>query len=192
MDGFVNLDIQEVLIENPVVAAIRDEKGLNQVIKSKALIVFVLYGNIMNIVEICNKLKENNKIVFVHVDLIEGLRGDHIGIEFIKQHVKPFGILTTKPSNIKHAKALGLYAIQRIFIVDSLSLTTGIKNIQDVKPNAVEVMPGIANKIIKDMEKLVKIPIIAGGLVSTKKDVMEALSSGALAVSTTKQELWSL
>lgn len=192
MDGFVNLDIQEVLIENPVVAAIRDEKGLNQVIKSKALIVFVLYGNIMNIVEICNKLKENNKIVFVHVDLIEGLRGDHIGIEFIKQYVKPFGILTTKPSNIKHAKALGLYAIQRIFIVDSLSLTTGIKNIQDVKPNAVEVMPGIANKIIKDMEKLVKVPIIAGGLVSTKKDVMEALSSGALAVSTTKQELWSL
>ncbi len=185
-------DIQESLIENPVVAAIRDEEGLKSVLDSKALIVFVLYGNIMNIHSICEKLTKSNKLVFVHIDLIEGLRGDHLGIEFIKEYVKPYGILTTKPSNIKHAKALGLYAIQRVFMVDSLSISTAIKNIQDVKPNAVEVMPGVVSKIIKNMVDKLDIPIIAGGLVSTKKDVMDALGAGALAISTTSQELWNL
>ncbi|MBU5591135.1 glycerol-3-phosphate responsive antiterminator [Clostridium sp. MSJ-4] len=185
-------EIEELLIENPVVAAIRNDNDLEAVLESKVLIVFVLYGNIMNLADICNKLKDKGKIVFVHLDLIEGLKGDHIGIEFIKKYVDPLGILTTKPSNVKHAKAIGLYAIQRVFMVDSLSLVTGIKNINDVKPNAVEVMPGIVNDIISHMVNKLNVPIIAGGLVSDKKDVMGALKSGALAISTTKRELWSL
>ena len=185
-------EIEELLIENPVVAAIRSEQDLENVLKSNVLIVFVLYGNIMNITEICKSLKEKGKIVFIHIDLIEGLKGDHIGVEFIKKYVDPMGILTTKPSNIKHAKAIGLYAIQRVFLVDSLSLATGIKNINDVKPNAVEVMPGIVGDIITNMVDRLKVPIIAGGLVSSKKDVMEALKSGALAISTTCEELWNI
>jgi len=42
------------------------------------------------------------------------------------------------------------------------------------------------------MEKEVLVPIIAGGLIQTKKDIMESISAGAMAISTTKQELWVL
>lgn len=54
-------------------------------------------------------------------------------------------------------------------------------------------MPGIASKIINKLETKVKnIPIIAGGLIKEKKDVIESLSAGAVAISTTSWDLWDL
>lgn len=185
-------NLEQLLIENPVIAAIRNEENLEKAIHSSALIVFVLYGNIINIKQICERLRNVGKIVFVHVDLIEGLKGDNIGLTFIKRYGQPYGIITTKPKNIKQAKQLGLCTIQRIFAVDSLSLQTGIKNIQEVLPDAVEVMPGVASKIIKSMENEVHVPIIAGGLIQCRKDIMESIGAGAIAVSTTKESLWDL
>ena len=33
-------------------------------------------------------------------------------------------------------------------------------------------------------------PVIAGGLISDKEDVIEALDAGAISVSTTNQDVW--
>ncbi|MBU5483112.1 glycerol-3-phosphate responsive antiterminator [Clostridium sp. MSJ-11] len=185
-------NIKELLIENPIIAALRNDDDLEEVIKSKALIVFILYGNIINIGSICKKLEENKKLPFIHLDMIEGLKGDFSGIEFIKENANPRGIITTKTSNIKYAKQLGLYSIQRIFIIDSLFLEKGIKSIHDASPNAVEVMPGVASNIIANMEKEIGMPIIAGGLIKTKKDAMNSLAAGAIDISTNCKKLWNL
>jgi glycerol uptake operon antiterminator len=53
-------------------------------------------------------------------------------------------------------------------------------------------MPGVASKIIHTMEKEINVPIIAGGLIKSKKDVMDSLAAGAIAISTTSTELWNL
>nr|WP_243103914.1 glycerol-3-phosphate responsive antiterminator [Clostridium sp. JN-1] len=186
------IKLKDILLENPIIAAIRNNDDLESVLESKADVIFVLYGDILNIGQICKKIKQKNKIVFVHVDLIEGLRGDSSGIRYIKESANPDGIISTKASNIKYGNKLGMYTIQRIFIIDSLSLKTGIKNIHETNPNAVEVMPGVASKIISSMEKEVNTYIIAGGLIKTKKDVIDSLSAGALAISTTERMLWSM
>lgn len=185
-------NLEKLLIENPIIAAIRNENDLDKVITSSVLIVFVLYGSVINLNIICERLKKAGKVVFVHVDLIEGLKGDHAGLLFIKQCGEPYGIITTRATNIKNGKKIGFCVIQRIFVLDSLSLETGIKNIQSVLPDAVEVLPGIASKIIKSIGNEVRVPIIAGGLIQTKKDIMELIGAGAMAISTTKQELWTL
>ena len=183
---------KEILIENPIIAAVRNDDDIRLACASKSLIVFVLYGNVMSISGICKKLKASNKKVFVHIDMVDGLKGDLAGIEFIKRYAEPYGIITTKPTNVKHAKSLGMNTIQRIFIIDSLSLKTGVKNVLDVCPTAVEVMPGVASKIISNMQEKVHIPIIAGGLIQNKKDAVNSLAAGALAVSTTSHELWNM
>jgi len=184
--------IEELLTENPVIAAIRNDNDLKEVIKSDVKIVFVLYGSIIDIKDICNKLAEAKKIIFVHVDMIDGLKGDTKGIEFIKRCANPYGIITTKTSNIRCAMNLGLHTIQRVFILDSQSLQTGVNNIHSVMPHAVEVLPGIASKIINIMKKDIKVPIIAGGLINSKKDAIDALGAGAIAVSTSNKEVWNL
>lgn len=184
--------LEEILVENPVIIAVRNDSDLNEAVRSAAKVVFVLYGGIMNIKDICEKLKKSDKLIFVHIDMLEGLKGDNAGLEFIKRFAAPQGIITTKATNIKHAKHLGFSTIQRIFIIDSLSLESGIKNVKEVMPDAVEVMPGVASNIISTIQKEIPIPIIAGGLIKDKKDIMEALSSGAIAISTSNSGLWNL
>jgi glycerol-3-phosphate responsive antiterminator len=51
-------------------------------------------------------------------------------------------------------------------------------------------MPGVMPKILKVIREYTNMPLIAGGLLSDKKDVMAAFAAGADAVSTTRQELW--
>lgn len=182
----------ELLIENPVIAALKKNEELNSLLSSTAQIVFVLYGNILTIPEVCKKLKEAGKIVFIHIDLMEGLKADASGIEFIKKYADPEGIISTKVSVIKLARQYGLQTILRIFLIDSLSLKTGIKNINETNPNAVELMPGVATKVIQAMKNETAVPIIAGGLIQNKRDVMEALSAGAVAISTTSKQLWEM
>lgn len=186
------IKLKEVLIENPVIAALRNDADLEKSIQSGAGIVFVLYGDILSIKDICSRLKKSGKLVFIHLDMIEGLRGDQAAVRFIKESVKTDGIISTRASNIKYANQLDLHTIQRMFAIDSLSLKTGIKSIHETNPTAVEVMPGVASKIISVLEKEIRVPIIAGGLITDKKDVMDSLSAGAVAVSTTDSELWNL
>ena len=185
-------DLEELLAEVPIIAAIRSDSDLEKVIRCDIKIVFVLHGNIVTLAETCEKLKAAGKLIFVHVDMIDGLKPDSKGMEFIKKIVNPYGIITTKTSIVKCAVSLGLCTILRVFILDSQSLQTGIQNIHSVTPHAVEVLPGVASKIINIIKKDIRIPIIAGGLINNKKDVMDAMSAGALAVSTSNEEVWKL
>lgn len=57
-------------------------------------------------------------------------------------------------------------------------------------PDAVEILPGLMPKIIKKLCSTVNVPIIAGGLISDKEDVMNALTAGAVAISVTNQRVW--
>ena len=42
------------------------------------------------------------------------------------------------------------------------------------------------------MTEKLSVPVIAGGLISDKEDIIAALDAGATAISTTKEELWFL
>ena len=179
-----------LLADNPVVGAIRNNEDLKLILKSNIKIVFVLYGNVLNIKEICEALMAGKKIVFIHLDMIEGLKADQKGVEFIKETIHPYGVISTKGICLKYASNLGMFTIQRIFMLDSLSFETSIKNIHTFSPNAVEVLPGIASKAIKTLSEKIKQPIIAGGLIKNKRDAVEALSAGAKAISTSTVELW--
>ena len=53
------------------------------------------------------------------------------------------------------------------------------------------MMPGILPEIIKEFNRNIGIPIIAGGLIKTKNEIYQALGAGAKAISTGKQELWN-
>lgn len=64
--------------------------------------------------------------------------------------------------------------------------------VRDSDPDAIEIMPGIIPKVIKQYLASSKLPIIAGGLVDQKVEVYEALEAGVLAVSTGEDPLWRM
>jgi glycerol uptake operon antiterminator len=54
----------------------------------------------------------------------------------------------------------------------------------------VELMPGVIPDVIRRFSEAVNIPVIAGGLVTERRQVIDALSAGAIGVSTGSAPLW--
>ncbi|MFZ5351560.1 MAG: glycerol-3-phosphate responsive antiterminator [Bacillota bacterium] len=176
--------------ENPIIAAITDIAKVKDAVESPCEIVFLLTGSIFNIKDAVRALKEKGKMVFIHLDLLEGISKDQIAIEYIHKEINPDGIITTKSNLVKAARDMGLFTIQRFFLVDSISVESGIKTVQNSKPDAVEIMPGIMHRITAKICSELKIPVITGGFINGKEDVIACLNSGAMGISTSNEDIW--
>lgn len=185
------MNIKELLEENPIIAAVKNEEQLNEALNSEAQIIFVLFGDVINIKEISKKILYKNKIGIIHIDLVEGFTNKEIVVKYIKEETDFTGLISTKPQVIKIAKKYNLIGVQRVFIFDTLSLNN-VKNHMISECDAIEVLPGITPKVIKIISEYSKKPVVAGGLIETKEEVMQALNSGATCVSTTKKEIWNM
>ncbi len=180
---------KDILEENPVVAAVKDESDLDAALKSDLNVIFVLFGNILNMKSISKKISESKKIGIIHVDLVEGLSSNEYALKFIKENTSFKGIISIKPQVLRNAKKLGFIVIQRIFMMDSLS-KENMKNHLVKECDAVEILPGLLFKIIREISATLDKPLISGGLISEKVDVLETLKSGATCISTTKKDIW--
>lgn len=184
------MKIMDLLEASPVIAAVKDEKSFKRCFESECQIVFLLCGNICNISQLVKQVKEHGKTAIVHVDLVAGLSAKEVAVDFIKQNTEADGIISTKPLLVKRAVELGMIGIQRTFVIDSMAMDTTKKQIDTFRPDLVEIMPGIIPKVLRRIREYTDVPIIAGGLISNKKDIMTAFAEGADAVSTTKENLW--
>ena len=180
---------------NPIIAAVKNMEDIEVSCAIEEIqVIFILFGDVCSIDRIVKRVKDAGKVAMVHVDLISGLSPKEVSVEYLKEHTEADGIISTKPSLIKKARELGMYTVLRFFLIDSMA----IKNIENLGnqheqlPDVVEVLPGLMPKILKQICKTSKVPVIAGGLISDKEDVMGALGAGAAAVSTTNQKVWKL
>ncbi|OPF50619.1 antiterminator [Clostridium baratii] len=185
------MNFNEVLENNPVIAAVKNFEELNIAINSNIEIIFVLFGDVLNVKEISEIIDQNNKIGIVHIDLIEGLNQKEAAVKYLKKETKFKGIISTKSQAIRLAKENGFIVIQRSFVFDTISLEN-VKNHLASNIDAIEILPGLIPKVIEELTNNSSKPIICGGLIETKDEVMMALSSGASSVSTTKREIWEM
>ena len=182
----------ELLAAGPVIAAVKDEEGLNQALESDVGVLFLLHGDILTIRDAAERVRSAGKRVFVHLDLIDGLAAREISADFIARNTAADGVISTKPALTRRARELGLVAIQRIFLLDSMALANVERHFSAESADLVEVLHGLMPKIIRRLCATTGKPIIAGGLISDKEDIMLALQSGATAVSSTNQGVWEL
>lgn len=172
----------ELLDIGPVIAAVKDPDGLAQALDSDVSVLFLLYGDILTIRDTVARVREAGKRVFVHLDLIEGLSPREISADFIARSTAADGVISTKPALTRRARELGLVAIQRIFLLDSVALKNVERHFSQESADLVEVLPGLMPKIIRQLCRTTGRPIIAGGLITDKEDVTGALGAGAVAV----------
>ncbi|MBQ0079180.1 MAG: glycerol-3-phosphate responsive antiterminator [Eubacterium sp.] len=177
----------------PVIPAVKNDEWLESVITTDCDIVYVLYGNICTIGDIVKKLKDAGKMVLVHIDLISGLAPKDISVEFIKKFTEADGIISTKAHLIKKANEIGLFTVQRFFMIDQLTYDNIKKNVRDTEPDVVEMMPAGLEQMLRYVtEEIEGRPLVASGLVTDENVVTKALSAGAMAVTTTNREIWKL
>lgn len=180
----------DALVDCPVIAAVKEEEGLKKSLSSDIQIIFILHGDLVTIPDMVDRIKAAGKLAIVHIDLISGLSSKEVAVDFIKKNTKADGIISTKMPIIKRAKELGLVTVFRFFVIDSMAFDNIKKQFDIVQPDLVEILPGLMPKIIKIMTKLVSVPVIAGGLIAEKADVIAAIEAGAISISSTNQETW--
>lgn len=183
-------ELMRVLDDSPMIAACKNDEGLERALASECTAVYLLYGNVCTIPGLVQRIKNAGKMAFVHVDLIDGLSNRDIAVDFVRQSTQTDGIITTRPNLIRRGRDLGLITIQRFFLLDSIAFENVIR--QASQADVVEILPATMPKIIRRLVGQIRQPLIASGLISDKEDIMSALGAGALAVSATTPDLWFL
>ena len=84
--------------QNPIIIGIKDLSNLDDALQSDCEIVFLLCGTIFNLKELTTRIKNSGKLVFIHVDLVEGFSKDATALKYINEEIKPDGIISTKNS----------------------------------------------------------------------------------------------
>lgn len=183
----------DMVESNPVIAAVKDMNGLKQCCMEPELkVVFILFGDLCNISSIVDYIKKNGKLAIVHLDLITGLGSKDVAVEFIHKYTGADGVISTRPSLIKKARELGMMTVLRFFLLDSLSIDNLERQLSAINSDFIEILPGVMPKVTQRICKKAKMPVIAGGLISDKEDVMGALNAGATAVSSSNPKVWKM
>lgn len=187
-----NGELLDLLADSPVIASVKDDVGLNAAVASDVSVVFLLYGDVLTVRDLVQRVHDAGKAVFVHIDLIEGLASREVSVDFIAKNTVADGILSTKVALTSRAKKLGLVSIQRFFLLDSMAISNIEKHLSPDCSDLIEILPGLMPKIIRRVCGVSGKPVITGGLITDKEDVTNALSAGAVAVSTTNPNVWNM
>jgi glycerol uptake operon antiterminator len=178
-------------VKQRILPAIRQMKDFEKVLKYNRLEYIVLLDtHIVRLKEMIEIARKNNKRVILHADLVHGLKQDEYAAEFICQKIKPDGIISTRSNILFFAKKNKIKTVQRLFLLDSMSIETGLRQFEKVQPDYIELLPGIVPKVIIELKKKIDIPIIAGGLIQSMAEVSQMIEAGASMVSTSQPSLW--
>lgn len=180
------------LEQNPVIAAVRRREDLPLAAASPAEVIFLLCGELLTIREDVARVRRAGKLALLHIDLLGGIGRDAAAVEFIARHVRPDGLISTRSQLIRCAKERGLLTVQRFFLLDSQSAAMTAETAASSRPDFAELMPGICPRAIRALAGKMGAPIIAGGMIETKEDILAALGAGAAGVSTSSAALWEM
>ena len=173
-----------------VIAAVRNDADFERALLCRVGAIFDLAPDLLTVARRVARAHEMGKQLLLHIDLAAGIGKDESGLTYLK-NVGIDGIISTRTSMIRAARELGLFTVQRFFIVDSHSISTSMESLKASRADMIEIMPGVVFKVIEELSQTVKTPVIAGGLIENRAEVDCALRCGATAVSTGKAELWN-
>ena len=178
-------ELMDAILETPVIAAVKDDAGLcNALTNENIRVVFVLYGDICNISSIVRRIHEAGRFAVVHVDLIAGLAGKEVAVDFIRNTTEADGIISTRQSFIRRAKELGLAAILRVFLLDSIALES-LDKIPANLPDCLDLLPGTMPKILRRVCSKAKVPVLTTKEVSLAVELSGVPGSAGQSIKTT-------
>ena len=181
-------------LKKPVIPVFSDPSG-HEALLANASVLF-LQG--IALPDLSGGLKQlDNPIlahtpVFVHIDLLEGLNADKAGLRYLSKFSQIDGIITVRPYLIPLARQLGLKTVLRMFLQDSRAVERGVSVSNNQKPDAIELLPGVAAIEACNAFDALPVPRLAGGLIHSEQTVKRILASGCRSISTTDPKLWAM
>lgn len=177
--------------ECPIIPALRKPEHVEQAVASHGKIVYLLTGDPENVETMIARITGAGKVPIVNLDLLNGFSRDKYAVNYLKR-VGARGIISTHLDPLRHALSIGLYAVQRTFLLDSGAMETIGNQLKNTPVHALEILPAlVAPKMLERVRAIsADLPVVGGGLIQTMKEVEELLAAGLSAVSVSRPEMW--
>ncbi len=182
-------------LTKPIIPYLTVGAELRPSLLSEASIVFLQGGELSQLPSLLEPFKREplaHLPVMLHLDLIDGLAKDEAAVRYVAGLDRVAGIITVRHQLATAARKLGLLSIVRLFPQDTRAVERGLVVMRKSRPDAVELLPGVAAIEVADQFDKLPIPRIAGGLVRTPDTAQRILASGCRAVSASSPTLWEM
>ncbi|MGE4527700.1 MAG: glycerol-3-phosphate responsive antiterminator [Rhodospirillaceae bacterium] len=183
--------LRALLTESPIIPALRDPLLLDRALAAHGRIIYLLCGGPGNLDDLVGRIKGAGKSPIVNIDLISGFSRDKAALTYLAERGVE-GIISTHAECLNQARSLGLYVIQRTFLLDSAAMANICSQIKSGRVDAVEVLPALAlPKLIPSAKEIAPdIALVGGGLISTMEEITTLLDRGVQSVSVSDPQLW--
>jgi len=189
--GAHSCSLAPLLQECGIIPAVRKPEHLDRALAAHGRILYLLCGDPENIGDMMQRAADAGKQPIVNVDLLNGLSRDVACLRFLHRRGAR-GIISTHGETLRHAQSLGLFTIQRTFLLDSGALDAICHQLKHSSIDALEVLPAIAlPKLIERAASLsLDMPLVGGGLITSLREAQDLLNQGVMAVSVSSPDLW--
>lgn len=188
----------------PILLAISQVKDFERFLKSTLDTCILMDFHINLLPAMMQRAHAAGKKVYLHADLLRGVSADEFGCEYLCQRLRADGIISTKPKVLEAARRNHVTTILRLFLIDTKSLEKGIALIRSLRPDHVELLPGLACDVIPDLKQRLAthgistdlshkeqpdLTFLCGGLIKAPTQITRCLEAGACAVTLSDQQL---
>jgi len=183
--------LAQLLGQTRIIPTVRSPEFLIPAATAPGKIVYFLCGDPDSLPQMVDVVVSNGKVAIINLDLVSGLSRDAAAIGFLARH-KVQGIISTHVEPLRAARHLGLFVIERTFLLDSAALHSSLHSLEQFVPDALEVLPAVvAPRMVTTLLELCPdLPVIAGGLVQTLREIEDLVKQGVSAVSLSESSLW--
>lgn len=180
------------MLGQQIIPAIFNHKNLKIFLESDLKYGILMNFQLAQLEELVTTMKNNNKKVLIHSELIKGLSSDEYGAIYLIQSLHVDGIISSKPRVIEVCRKRSVIGIYRFFLKDTISFNQSIEIGRRLKPSFVEILPSSCYDLIPDIKEKLNCEVLIGGLISNSTIVSKCIKHGAVAVTTSSVNLWNL
>jgi glycerol uptake operon antiterminator len=184
-------EFREILRVHPVIPGLRSLADMPAALDAPSRVVYLLAAGLSTIDEYLQALRQRDKEVVVNLDLFAGLSRNAEAVEYLAASGCA-GIISTHSDVLAVTRGLGLFAIQRTFMIDSDSVTSTMRSLRNFVPDALELLPApVAPRLLPHLrERYGSVAAVGGGLIADLREADSLIRQGLDAVSTGNPDLW--
>lgn len=184
--------IDAMLQDQRIIPAISNHQDLKRFLQLPLTYGILMNFQLAQLPDLVKVMKDNQKKVLIHSELIRGLSSDEYGAIYLIQSLQVDGLISSKPKVIEICKKRHVIGILRFFLKDSISLEQSLEMASKVEPDYLEILPALSIEVIPEIKNRINMPIFMGGLIRNEAQIIRCLEAGAVAVTTSNPELWNI
>ena len=183
------MSVVDRLNESPIIATLFGTADLEAFLAAPTAFCFVANVRLVDVAPVVEQLQDVGSFAILNVDTVKGLSVTPDGLEYVRS-VRVMGVVSTHASVVGNAANSGLLSMQKVFATDRSNLPRIRASVAQSRPHLVQLMPWpVVPRLPREF--LGAMPgFIVSGFVQDQADVDAALQLGAVAVSTSQQDLW--